>query len=82
MVAAARVGRRVKPLNVFFGADAIGVWTEMVGMTLVDIVDGTDPRIVPSDRIKAVLARQVAPIKFGQSIAVLEKRPSASRPTP
>lgn len=72
MVQTARVGRRVKPLNIFFGPDAIGVWTEMLGMTLIDVVDGSDSRIVSSERINAVL-EPGTPIKFGQSIAVLEK---------
>jgi SAM-dependent methyltransferase len=79
MVEAARLGRRVSPINMFFGEDAITAWADLLGMARVDMVSGSDPRIVPSDRVTRALGRTVPPVRFGQSIAVLEKKADSTR---
>ena len=73
MVEDTRAGIQVTPLNVFFGPDAVRVWADMLNMTCVDIVDGAEIRIVPSERVTAALGHTVEPASLGHSIAVLEK---------
>jgi ubiquinone/menaquinone biosynthesis C-methylase UbiE len=73
MVAQTRDGHPVVPINVFFTPEMVRVWADMLGMTVIDIVDAGDARIETSEWVAKATGRKQRPISFGQSLAVLEK---------
>jgi ubiquinone/menaquinone biosynthesis C-methylase UbiE len=73
MLDGTRRGISSMPINVFFSPATVRVWAQMLGMTCIEIVDGSDPRWSPSERVVAALGCKVQANPFGQSVAVLEK---------
>jgi SAM-dependent methyltransferase len=73
MVATVQQGLPVTPINIFFGRDTVAIWTKMLDMSLVAAIDGSTSEIAPSAWLMRVLGQNLAPFRFAQSIAVLQK---------
>jgi hypothetical protein len=69
-------------MNVFFGPDAVAAWEKMIGLTVVEIIDGETGTVTPSKGIEARLGRRIELVAVGQSVAVLEKPAGALESQP
>ncbi len=74
------VGANLHPLNVFMSKDAVAIWAKHLDFEGVAIEDG-DKRFIPLTKTlrfdTGVVMEDLG--FFGQSLAVLQKRPAAER---